>query len=93
MSGWAIFACVAGGFVYVVGALMLSHDMKELEELYPKNEIPGRVVLWPLFAALWIVVAILTGLRTFVKSVAGASEKLDVADDDEIDDEEPEAAE
>lgn len=93
MSGLAIFACVASGFVYVVGALMLSHDVEELEEHYPKKEIPGRIVLWPLFAALWIVVAILTGLRTFVKSVAGVGEQVEAADDDETDDEEPEAAE
>lgn len=93
MSSWATFACVASAIVYVIVALVLGGNVDALEKDYPAKEIPGRVVLWPLFAALWIVVAILTGLGTFVKAVAGAGEKLDVADDDEIDDEEPEAAE
>jgi polyferredoxin len=79
MSRYEVAFLLSCSWLYGVGAAIESIRKRR----YPKKERAGRIALWPLFALLWIVVAIVTGLRTFAKAAVGASEQVEADDDDE----------
>jgi hypothetical protein len=50
---------------------------------YPKKELAGRVLLWPVFLAIWCFGGVVTGIKLIPREIEKTEESVEGFDDEE----------
>lgn len=50
---------------------------------YPKDELAGRLLLWPVFLAIWFFGGVVSGIKLIPREIEKTEESVEGLDDEE----------